>query len=45
MFTPFISSENVREYLAVTFGPLVTLLGTSFAWFFASSEREAHRDG
>jgi len=42
---PDSSNDTVREYLAITFGPLVTLLGTSFAWFFASSEREALGSG
>ena len=45
LIRPDSPNDTLREYLAITFGPLVTLLGTSFAWFFASSEREALKDG
>ncbi|WP_380177003.1 hypothetical protein ACFEMC_23305 (plasmid) [Kineococcus sp. DHX-1] len=29
--------EQAREVIQIVFGPLVTLLGTSFAWYYASS--------
>ncbi|KZM68518.1 hypothetical protein IU494_30385 [Nocardia terpenica] len=32
--------ESVRETGAVVFGPLVTLLGTSFAWYYATRKND-----
>ena len=30
--------EDLRDLMSIIFGPLVALLGTSFAWFFARGE-------
>lgn len=37
MFTGESRLENLKSTAAIIFGPLVTLLGTSFAWYFAKS--------
>ena len=30
--------EDLRDLMSIIFGPLVALLGTSFAWFFARGD-------
>jgi hypothetical protein len=37
MFTGETRLESIRSIAAIIFGPLVTLLGTSFAWYFAKN--------
>jgi len=42
-YLPDSRMSTFREVLPVIFTPLVTLLGTSFGWFFATSDRENQR--
>lgn len=37
MFTGESRLESIRSIAGIIFGPLVTLLGTSFAWYFAKT--------
>lgn len=37
MFTGESRLESIRSIAGIVFGPLVTLLGTSFAWYFAKN--------
>jgi hypothetical protein len=39
-FLPADRANVIKDLIPVIFGPLVTLVGTSFAWFFATTDRE-----
>ncbi len=36
VFAPTDHLEAVKSIASVVFGPLITLLGTSFAWYYAT---------
>lgn len=40
IFVPTDHIEAVKSMGSVVFGPLVTLLGTSFAWYYASRKSD-----
>ncbi|MEU1523935.1 hypothetical protein ABZ413_17215 [Nocardia rhamnosiphila] len=40
IFAPIDHLDSVRSAGSVVFGPLVTLLGTSFAWYYASRQSD-----
>ncbi|WP_433598849.1 hypothetical protein ACQPXH_24555 [Nocardia sp. CA-135953] len=40
IFAPSDHLEAVKSIASVVFGPLITLLGTSFAWYYASRKSD-----
>ena len=39
-FGPSRNESDIREVAAIIFPPLLTLAGTSFAWFYATRDRD-----